>query len=119
MVECGAVGLVMEAALAQVDTRRVATGGRGVIGGIAAWFAGRIRIVAVEPEGAPTLFKALAAGQPVDAEAEGIAADSLAPRQVGQLMFPLAQAYVERRSEERRVGKECVSTGRSRWSPVH
>src|SRR3546814_11117530 len=23
------------------------------------------------------------------------------------------------RSEERRVGKECVSTGRSRWSPVH
>src|SRR3546814_9969650 len=67
-----------------------------LIGGIAAWFAGRIRIVAVEPEGAPTLFKALAAGQPVDAEAEGIAADSLAPRQVGQLMFPLAQAYVER-----------------------
>src|SRR3546814_15543121 len=74
--------------------RLVATGGGGLIGGIAAWFAGRIRIVAVEPEGAPTLFKALAAGQPVDAEAEGIAADSLAPRQVGQLMFPLAQAYV-------------------------
>src|SRR3546814_11335468 len=23
------------------------------------------------------------------------------------------------RSEERRVGKECVSTGRSRWSPYH
>src|SRR3546814_16994154 len=25
----------------------------------------------------------------------------------------------ENRSEERRVGKECVSTCRSRWSPVH
>src|SRR3546814_14559742 len=25
----------------------------------------------------------------------------------------------ERRSEERRVGKECVSTCRSRWSPYH
>jgi threonine dehydratase len=74
----------------------VAVGGGGLIGGIAAWFAGRIKVVAVEPEGAPTLFKALAAGRPVDAEAEGIAADSLAPRQVGQLMFPLAQAYVER-----------------------
>src|SRR3546814_214607 len=26
---------------------------------------------------------------------------------------------VEARSEERRVGKECVSTCRSRWSPYH
>jgi threonine dehydratase len=53
-------------------------------------------VIAVEPEGAPTLQMALAAGQPVDAPAEGIAADSLAPRQVGRLMFPLARAYVER-----------------------
>src|SRR3546814_15595583 len=27
--------------------------------------------------------------------------------------------YPEQRSEERRVGKECVSTFRSRWSPYH
>src|SRR3546814_5954786 len=27
--------------------------------------------------------------------------------------------FVETRSEERRVGKECVSTCRSRWSPYH
>ncbi|HWD56840.1 MAG TPA: pyridoxal-phosphate dependent enzyme, partial [Stellaceae bacterium] len=47
-----------------------------------------------EPEAAPTLHDALAAGQPVDAPAGGIAADSLAPRQVGQLMFPIAQHYV-------------------------
>jgi len=92
----GTVGLEIEADLPDIDTLLVATGGGGLIGGIAAWYAGRIRIVAVEPEGAPTLFKALAAGRPVDAEAEGIAADSLAPRQVGRLMFPLAQAYVER-----------------------
>lgn len=92
----GTVGLEIEADLPDIDTLLVATGGGGLIGGIAAWFAGRIRIVAVEPEGAPTLYKALAAGQPVDAETEGIAADSLAPKQVGQLMFPLAQAYVER-----------------------
>jgi threonine dehydratase len=45
---------------------------------------------------APTLFRALEAGQPVDAEAGGIAADSLAPRRVGELMFPLARRYVER-----------------------
>ena len=92
----GTVGLEIEADLPEIDTLLVATGGGGLIGGIAAWFAGRIKIIAVEPEGAPTLFKAFAAGRPVDAEAEGIAADSLAPKQVGQLMFPLAQAYVER-----------------------
>lgn len=92
----GTVGLEIEADLPGIDTLLVATGGGGLIGGLAAWFAGRIRIIAVEPEGAPTLYRALAAGRPVDAEAEGIAADSLAPRQVGQLMFPLAEAYVER-----------------------
>lgn len=92
----GTVGLEIEADLPETDTLLVATGGGGLIGGIAAWFAGRVKIVAVEPEGAPTLFKALAAGAPVDAETEGLAADSLAPKQVGQLMFPLAQAYVER-----------------------
>ena len=30
-----------------------------------------------------------------------------------------AEAAVRRRSEERRVGKECQSTCRSRWSPYH
>jgi len=92
----GTVGLEIEADLPDCDTLLVATGGGGLIGGIAAWFAGRVRILAVEPEGAPTLERALAAGEPVDAPAEGIAADSLAPRRVGRLMFPLARAYVAR-----------------------
>jgi threonine dehydratase len=79
-----------------LDTILVAVGGGGLIGGMAAWFEGRIRLVAVEPRAAPTLYRALEAGKPVDAEAGGIAADSLAPRQVGALMFPLAQKYVEK-----------------------
>jgi threonine dehydratase len=78
-----------------LDTLLVAVGGGGLIGGMAAWFAGRVRLVAVEPRTAPTLYRAREAGYPVDAEAGGIAAESLAPRQVGQLMFPLAQKYVE------------------------
>lgn len=77
-----------------VDTVLVAVGGGGLIGGIAAWFRGRVKIIGVEPVAAPTLAYARAAGRPVDAPAGGIAADSLAPRQVGQLMFPLAQAFV-------------------------
>ena len=92
----GSVGLEIEADVPDIDTLLVAVGGGGLIGGIAAWYAGRICIVAVEPELAPTLHDALAAGQPVDAPAGGIAADSLAPRRVGALMFPIAQRFVER-----------------------
>jgi threonine dehydratase len=72
----------------------VAVGGGGLIGGMAAWDEGRHKIVAAEPEAAPTLHMARAAGRPVEAPAGGVAADSLAPKQVGALMFPIAQRYV-------------------------
>jgi threonine dehydratase len=91
----GTVGLELENQSPRIDTLLVAVGGGGLIGGIAAWYAGRIRVIGVEPETAPTLTRALAAGRPVDAEAGGIAADSLAPRRVGELMFPIAQRFVE------------------------
>ena len=88
------VGVEYEEQAPNMDALLVAVGGGGLIGGIAAWFAGRVPVVGVEPEEAPTLTRALAAGQPVDAPAGGVAADSLAPRQVGRLMFPLAQRYI-------------------------
>src|SRR5687767_11733695 len=90
----GTVGLELEAQAPGIDTLLVAVGGGGLIGGIAAWYAGRIRIVGVEPALAPTLTRALQAGEPVDAPAGGIAADSLAPRRVGSLMFPIAKRHV-------------------------
>ena len=67
---------------------------------LAAYFADRvkartIKIVGVEPETAPTLTFALRAGRPVDSPAGGVAADSLAPKRVGELMFPIAQRYVD------------------------
>jgi threonine dehydratase len=96
MLGQGTVGLEIEAENDGIDTLLVAVGGGGLIGGIAAWFAGRMRIIAVEPEAAPTLYRALEAGRPVDAEAGGIAADSLAPKRVGSLMFPIAQAFIAR-----------------------
>ncbi|MCA1415751.1 threonine/serine dehydratase [Bradyrhizobium sp. NBAIM20] len=92
----GSVGLELEQDAPGIDTLLVAVGGGGLIGGIAAWYAGRARIVAVEPEQSPTLHNAFEAGAPVDAPAGGIAADSLAPRRVGELMFPVARAHVER-----------------------
>jgi len=92
----GSVALELAEQAPGVQTVLVAVGGGGLIGGIAAWFAGATRVVGVEPEGAPTLTAALRAGRPVDAPSGSIAADSLAPRQVGALMFPIAQRYVER-----------------------
>lgn len=92
----GTLGLECSEQAPEVETIVVAVGGGGLIGGIAAWYGGRVRVVAVEPEEAPTLTCALRAGHPIDAPAGGIAADSLAPRRVGQLMFPLAQRYIDR-----------------------
>jgi threonine dehydratase len=90
----GTVGLQLEADRPEIDTLLVATGGGGLIGGIAAWYGGRTNVISVEPELAPTLHDALKAGRPVDAPAGGIAADSLAPRRVGALMFPIARKFV-------------------------
>jgi threonine dehydratase len=92
----GTVGLELQAQAPDLDTLLVAVGGGGLIGGIAAWYAGSIAIVGVEPEASPTLAKALEAGRPVDAETGGIAAESLAPKRVGERGFPIAQRYVDR-----------------------
>jgi threonine dehydratase len=94
LLGAASVGLEFEEQAPQLDTLLVAVGGGGLIGGVAGWYQGRVRILGVEPE-APTLARAFDAGRPVDAPAGGIAADSLAPRQVGQLMFPIAKQFVE------------------------
>jgi len=77
-----------------IDTLLVSVGGGGLIAGIAVWYGGAIKVIGVEPFAAPTLTKALAAGRPVDAEAGGLAADSLAPQRVGEKVFPIAKSYV-------------------------
>lgn len=91
----GTTGLELERQAPHLNTLLVSVGGGGFIGGIAAWYAGRAKIIGVEPEAAPTLHHALAAGGPVDAPTEGIAADSLAPSRAGHLMFPIAQRYID------------------------
>ena len=96
MLGTGTLGCELERQAPDLDTVLVAVGGGGLIGGVAAWYRGRVRVVGVEPELSPTLTRALAAGRPVDAETDGIAADSLAPRRVGELGFPIAQAFVDR-----------------------
>jgi threonine dehydratase len=89
----GTVGLELDGQAPDIDTVLVSVGGGGLIAGIAAWYAGRIKVIGVEPFASPTLSKALEAGHPVDAEAGGLAADSLAPRRVGERNFPIIQRY--------------------------
>lgn len=90
----GTLGMELEEQAPELDSLLVAVGGGGLIGGVASWYQNRIKLIAVEPIEAPTLQNALKAGRPVDSPAGGIAADSLAPRQVGQQMFPIAQKFV-------------------------
>ena len=109
----GSVGLELSEQASGLDTLLVGVGGGGLIGGIAAWYSGSIRIIGVEPIDAPTLTRAMAAGRPVDAPAGGIAADSLAPQRVGELMFQLARQYV---SEVVLVSDEQIRAGqRALW----
>jgi threonine dehydratase len=89
----GTVALELAEQAPDIDTLLVSVGGGGLIAGIAAWYAGRIKVIGVEPFASPTLTKALEAGHPVDAEAGGLAADSLAPRRVGELVFPIVRKY--------------------------
>lgn len=90
----GTVGLEMEEQIPGPCTVLVASGGGGLIGGIAAWFAGRWKVVNVEPELSPAIAKALEAGRPVAVSPQGIAVDSLGATQCGELMFPIAQQFV-------------------------
>ncbi|GAB3064446.1 hypothetical protein GCM10027053_29170 [Intrasporangium mesophilum] len=75
-----------------IDTVIIAVGGGGLYAGVAATAFGRARVVAVEPERCPTLNRAMAAGQAVDVEVSGVAADSLGARRVGALAFAALEA---------------------------
>jgi threonine dehydratase len=92
----GTVGLELHQQAPDLETILLPVGGGGLLGGTAAWYGGAVRVIGVEPEAAPTMTRALEAGRPVDAEAGGIAADSLAPRRVGDKTFALARQWVER-----------------------
>ncbi len=80
--------------LPALDAVLVAVGGGGLIAGVAGWFASRIRVIGVEPEGSCALHAALAAGTPVDVDVDSIAADSLGAKRVGDLNFKIAREFV-------------------------
>jgi len=82
--------------LQKLDTVLVAVGGGGLVSGVAAWFAGRVKVVGVEPEGSRALYAALEASAPVDVTVRSLAADSLGAKRVGDLNFDIARKFVSR-----------------------
>ena len=92
----GTIGIELSEQAPDADTVLVAVGGGGLIGGIAAWYAGDVRVVGVEPVSSRCLDAALEAGQPVDVSVGGIAADSLGTRRAGDIAFEVARAHVDR-----------------------
>jgi threonine dehydratase len=90
----GTLGMELEEQVRGLDSVLIAVGGGGLIGGVASWYQDRVRVIAVEPERAPTLHNSLAAGHVVEVETGGVAADSLGAKRVGELMFPTAQKFV-------------------------
>jgi threonine dehydratase len=90
----GTLGREIELERGVPDRVLVSVGGGGLVGGIAAWFAGRSRVVALEPEQAPTLHAARAAGEPVDVTVGGVAADALGARRIGAIAWTIAQDQV-------------------------
>ncbi|VWX57794.1 Threonine dehydratase [Burkholderiales bacterium 8X] len=90
----GTLGREIEAQAGLPDAVLVSVGGGGLIGGLAAWFGQRSRVVALEPERAPTLFRARENGAPVDVEVGGVAADSLGARRIGEIAWAITQRHV-------------------------
>ncbi len=95
MAGAGTCALEFDEQCPALDTVLVAVGGGGLIGGVAAWFGDRARIVAVETEGTPTLHAALAAGERVDIEGSGLAVSALGVPMIGELAWTIAQRSIQ------------------------
>lgn len=112
----GTTALEWEADAPDLDTVLVAVGGGGLIAGIAAWYANRVKVVSVEPETSRALQAAIAAGGPVDVPVAGVAADSLGARNVGARVYAVASRYV---GETVTVSDEAIlETRRRLWRDV-
>lgn len=91
----GTVGLELEQQCPDVDTVLVACGGGGLVAGIATWFDRRVRVIAVEAEGSPTLAKAREAGERVTISPGGVAADALGASQIGAIAWEVSQRAID------------------------
>ena len=94
----GTVGLELLEQYPEVTTVYVPVGGGGLASGVSAAIKGMrtaVRIVGVEPEGAPKMTRSLAAGAPVTLDKTSSIADGLLPVRPGDLTFAHVQRFVD------------------------
>ena len=95
----GTLGLELLEDVCEADTVLVAVGGGGLVAGVATALRAikpSIRVIGVEPVGAPTLHDSLEAGALVTLEGIGTEAGTLAPLRSAQLNLELIAAGVDR-----------------------
>ena len=105
----GTCGLEILEQLPEVETILVPVGGGGLIAGIAAAVAAikpSVRVVGVEPVGAPKLVRALEAGRPVKLDHTESMADGLLPLSIGDLPFAILSPVVR---EAAQVSEEEIA----------
>ncbi|WP_186394863.1 threonine/serine dehydratase [Stappia sp. TSB10GB4] len=112
----GTVALEWLEQVPDLDTVLIAVGGGGLISGCALWLAGKVRVVAVEPEGSRALNAALEAGRPVDVPVDSLAADSLGARRCGDLVHKICSGHVD---ESLLVTDEAIREAQTRlWAEL-
>jgi threonine dehydratase len=116
VIGAGTLAAEVEEEAGVPDRVLVSVGGGGLIAGIASWFQDRCWIDALEPELAPTLYRAREAGRPVDVEVSGIAADSLGARRIGGIAWEVTERYV---NAAHLLGDTAIREGqRSLWNKL-
>ena len=91
----GTMARELDQQVAAIDTIVVAAGGGGFVAGQAAWFGDRVRVVSAEPETSQCLRAARMAGEPVDVDVSGVAADSLGAKRLGAVPWAIVQRFVD------------------------
>ncbi len=94
----GTVGLEILEDLPEAGTIVVPIGGGGLLGGVAVAIKSQrpgVRIVGVEPEGAPAMWRSRASGQPERLDRITTIADGLSAPFAGALPFEIVQRYVD------------------------
>ena len=87
----GTLGLEVEEQVPGADRLLLACGGGGLYAGVATALHGVMPVQPIEPTLCAHLHDALAAGQPVDRPAEGVAADALGPPRIGDHAYAVAK----------------------------
>ncbi|MDG3042296.1 threonine/serine dehydratase [Roseicyclus marinus] len=78
-----------------IDTILVSTGGGGLIGGVAAWFRDRVKVVSVETHDTNTLERSLREGPEFSASPSGVAASSLGGPRLGVMSYDVIRDFVD------------------------